>query len=63
MSVYYYCCLFLYRLSPETFGYTLVHYHTTLVSVAATSEVRMTAMLVLSVTKLILQYVECRVLL
>jgi len=23
-SVYYYCCLFRYRLSPETFGYTLV---------------------------------------
>jgi hypothetical protein len=22
----YYCCLFRYRLSPETFGYTLVYY-------------------------------------
>jgi hypothetical protein len=25
-SVYYCCCLFRYRLSPETFGYTLVWY-------------------------------------
>jgi hypothetical protein len=24
MSVYY-CCLFCYKLSPETFGYTLIH--------------------------------------
>jgi len=24
-----YCCLFLYRLSPETFGYTLVHFPVT----------------------------------
>jgi hypothetical protein len=25
MSVYYCCCLFCYRLSLETFGYTLVY--------------------------------------
>jgi len=24
-SVYYCCCLFRYRLSPDTFGYTLVY--------------------------------------
>jgi hypothetical protein len=24
---YYYCCCFSYRLSPETFGYTLVHFN------------------------------------
>jgi hypothetical protein len=23
-SVYFYCCLFRYRVSPETFGYTLI---------------------------------------
>jgi hypothetical protein len=28
-SVYYCCCLFRYRISPETFGYTLVYYPTT----------------------------------
>jgi hypothetical protein len=27
LCVYYCCCLFHYRLSPETFGYSLVYLH------------------------------------